>query len=46
VSQGLGWSGLFLSVQDEQPCEADFTESGRHLVILHLDAVAKVRATA
>jgi AraC family transcriptional regulator len=42
TSQGLGWPGLFLSVQDEQPYEADFAESGSHLVILHLNGLVEV----
>jgi AraC family transcriptional regulator len=42
TSQGLGWSGLLLSVQNEQPYEADFAGSGSHLVILHLDGLVEV----
>jgi AraC family transcriptional regulator len=41
-SRGLGWSGLLLSVQNEQPYEADFAGSGSHLVILHLDSLVEV----
>jgi AraC family transcriptional regulator len=42
TSQGLGWSGLLLSVQKEQPYEADFVGSRSHLVILHLDGPVQV----
>jgi AraC family transcriptional regulator len=42
TSRGLGWSGLLLSVQNEQPYEADFDASSSHLVILHLDGLVEV----
>jgi len=42
TSQGLGWSGLLLSVQEEQPYEAEFVGSRSHLVILHLDGPVQV----
>jgi AraC family transcriptional regulator len=42
TSQGLGWPGLLLSVQNEQPYESDFAGSGSNLVILHLDGPVEV----
>lgn len=41
-SQGLGWPGVLLSVQDEQPYAASFGSTGNHVLILHLDGPVRV----
>ena len=41
-SRGLGWPGVLLSVQDEQPYAASFGGTGNHLLILHLDGPVRV----
>jgi AraC family transcriptional regulator len=41
-SAGLGWSRIFLSVQNEAPYQAQFGGVANHLVILHLDGPVSV----
>lgn len=41
-STGLGWEGLYLSVQCEQPYAEAFAPAGTHLLILHLDGPVEV----
>ena len=43
TSAGLGWSGLYVSTQREQPYRAAFAGAPSHLVILHLDGPVTVR---
>ncbi|AGZ43335.1 AraC family transcriptional regulator [Actinoplanes friuliensis] len=43
TSAGLGWSGLYVSAQQEQPYRAAFDGARSHLVILHLDGPVTVR---
>ena len=41
-SEGLGWSRMYLSVQEEEPYRADFSGADNHLLILHLDGPVEV----
>lgn len=43
TSAGLGWSGLYVSTQREQPYRAAFAGARSHLVILHLNGPVTVR---
>jgi AraC family transcriptional regulator len=43
TSAGLGWPGLYVSVQHELPYEAAFGGAPSHLVILHLSGPVTVR---
>lgn len=43
TSAGLGWPGLYVSAQREQPYEAAFTGAPSHLVILHASGPVTVR---
>ncbi|GAA3921769.1 helix-turn-helix domain-containing protein [Actinoplanes auranticolor] len=43
TSAGLGWSGLYVSTQREQPYRAAFDAARSHLVILHLNGPVTVR---
>ena len=41
-SEGLGWSRMYLSVQEEEPYRAEFSGADNHLLILHLDGPVEV----
>src|SRR3954453_6634407 len=43
TSAGLGWPGLYVSAQREQPYEAAFGGAPSHLVILHASGPVTVR---
>ncbi len=43
TSEGLGWSGLYVSTQREQPYCATFNGARSHLLILHLNGPVRVR---
>ncbi|MGP3951523.1 helix-turn-helix domain-containing protein [Streptomyces sp. 7N604] len=43
TSVGLGWKGLYLSTQGEQPYRKSFDGAPSHLLILHLDGPVTVR---
>ncbi|MEV7889281.1 helix-turn-helix domain-containing protein [Streptomyces sp. NPDC002817] len=43
TSAGLGWNGLYLSTQAEQPYRNAFDGAPSHLLILHLDGPVTVR---
>lgn len=43
TSAGLGWDGLYVSAQHEQPYRADFDAAGSHLLILHRSGPVTVR---
>ncbi|MCX4767268.1 helix-turn-helix domain-containing protein [Streptomyces sp. NBC_01275] len=43
TSRGLGWEGLYLSVQAERPYREAFDGAPSHLLILHLDGPVTVR---
>ena len=43
TSAGLGWPGLYVSTQREQPYQAAFDGARSHLVILHRDGPVTVR---
>lgn len=43
TSCGLGWEGLYLSTQGEQPYRKAFDGAPSHLLILHLDGPVTVR---
>ncbi|MET9692630.1 AraC family transcriptional regulator [Streptomyces sp. NPDC006514] len=43
TSVGLGWKGLYLSTQGEQPYRKTFDGAPSHLLILHLDGPVTVR---
>jgi AraC family transcriptional regulator len=43
TSAGLGWAGLYVSSQREEPYEATFGAAGSHLLILHRDGPVTVR---
>ncbi|NMO49654.1 helix-turn-helix transcriptional regulator [Actinoplanes sp. TBRC 11911] len=43
TSAGLGWPGLYVSTQREQPYRAAFDGARSHLLILHLNGPVRVR---
>lgn len=43
TSTGLGWEGLYVSKQREQPYRESFDAAPAHLLILHLDGPVTVR---
>ncbi|RCW46222.1 AraC family transcriptional regulator [Halopolyspora algeriensis] len=43
TSAGLGWDGLYVSTQREQPYRADFDAAGCHQLILHRSGPVTVR---
>jgi len=42
-SDGLGWSGLYASFQQEQPYEGEFAAVEDHLLVLHLNGPVGLR---
>ena len=42
-SDGLGWSGLYASFQQEQPYEGEFAAVEDHLLVLHLNGPVGIR---
>jgi len=43
TSAGLGWPGVYVSTQREQPYQATFKGARSHLLILHLNGPVRVR---
>ena len=42
TSEGLGWPGMYVSTQREQPYRATFDGARSHLLILHLNGLVRV----